>query len=252
MKEADNFEKIIAYTEGTLSAAERTAFEKALANDTALKNEFALFQQSAEVVDVLQYEYLRNKTRSFGAGKTARIPLWRRPLAVAASVFLLLAAMVMVYSTLQYTDHRLANDHYSPPNLSELRNGGDAGKVNPVEKAMPYFNKKEYKKAADWLRQVGAADSKYIEAQYMLGHVFYQSGSIRESIEHFLIVRNAGDKRYVENATWQLALGYLKIGEEAQCRRILEEILRNKTHGYFTDADRLQQQLNTLFRKIAF
>ncbi|MEO1260697.1 MAG: tetratricopeptide repeat protein [Bacteroidota bacterium] len=251
MKYPSNFDKIIAYVEGDMSSGERASFEKELAENNTLKKEFELFKQTDEAVDFMQYEHVRKTIKSFEKPGSRIVPFWRRPLAVAASVLLVLAASFFIYSTYQFSNNNLADRYYSPPNFSELRSN-EITSENVLLNASSYINQGKYSEASMLLLAVESTSPQYIDAKYMLGHLHFSGGDIADAIDHFKIVQDSNDTRYAENAEWQLALCYLKTGDEQKCRQELEKILTDKSHAYYSDATSLKKNINSFFRKISF
>ncbi len=249
MEEQQNYDRVQQYVDGELSAAERLAFEQELGTDPALQKTYDDYLEAAAVVDQLAYEQLRQTIGDFKQGSLGQGPSGTRTrrlrfAAMAAAVLLLFS--LAWWQVQKYTDEQLALQYFEAPNLSALR-----GQAAPLQAAVQAYQSEAYSKAIDLLQTELATSKDRNTTLYLLAHAYYQRELFPSAIDLFGEVVATQDPRYLENAQWHLALNYLRSGEESACRKILNDILANKQHGFRTVAQELLQKLDTVFRKIA-
>ena len=222
-------ERVSRYLSGLMAADERQAFEADAAADPALAEELALQREMAGLLQgQARREARKQQLQALGQeyfpaqatlGQRAMLPrrrlLWLATAAAAAVVALVLAWPFLFGPSLyeQYAQH---------PPLALAEKSTDALiDWSATEKA---FNTGDYATAAKLLEQYLAQQPADGQARLYLGIAELEMDRYEAARRHFLALSAAADPALKDYADWYLALSYLKAGDEARCREVLEGI----------------------------
>lgn len=275
-----NIDRIIRYFDGELSATERAAFEIALKNDVELYNEAKFYRDMIQVVQeegaaqtedwltkvdvdnvntairqrlILQDRQLSNNKKQANSKKAtirALQPL-RRFLSIAASILLLVVAGIFFYANQNYSDTALANRQYLGADTSGTLSGNTAENMDFQRAITDFKNQTNLNNVKVMLQKISLGDENYIEAQYFLGHIFYQQKNYIQAIEKYELVLNSANRPAYINADklrWNLLLARLVKGENIEVE--IDNLIKNGSPTLQQKAKDLQKQQRSFWRRL--
>ena len=167
-------------------------------------------------------------------------------MAIAASVTLLMVSYFAFMN--QATDYdSLYADNYRVYRYGLQMNRGDEGAARAGEsaymegdyqKAIPLFNE-ALKKTDQELDSIGF--SKDMLNVYM-GNAYMNTGDYQNAVDVFEKVLKNNESSFKQDASWYLALSYLKLGEKVKAKALLQQISNTKSI-YTKDAQKLVEAL---------
>ncbi len=256
-------ERIEEYETGTMSAAERAAFESELVTNAELRQALALFQQTNDVIEQGIENSLRSQLQTWNEEEATATPMtvttpvggrvvqmrstWVR-LAVAASVALLIGWFGVRWAHSQYSDEALFAAQYEKPADSSFRSGGAADR--PLQPGLDAWMAGDLNKATLFFGDISPDDDHYAEAEYYLGHVALQQQQYDLAIAAFGLSAQQGPTRFKEKAEWNRVLTYLAAGrtKDADFLLFLGQLANRTGHSYQEQAQDLQGKLGSVWR----
>lgn len=233
------YENIDDYLNGKLSKVERNAFEKALTAQPELQAELDLYKKiegslsthfSHEKENVTLKDSLKSISGAYFSveNKEAKIiPMKRKRfmqglIAAAAVALILVFAWPYLFTSAppQYAD--LANH----PQASFTEMGASEETLAAAEKA---FNSGNYQDAIKPLQDYLLSHENSMEAWFYIGICKLETGE-EDSAEMLFRQVTTIDSAYKIEATWYLALTYLKKGEIEKCKLELAKIPEGSEH----------------------
>ncbi len=222
----DNIDRIDRYLNGQMEAEEKKIFDAELAADTQLAEELAL---QCDMVDFLRRKdrrsLLQNELKDIGSdyfktaqepAKVVQIPRRRLRWVMAASAAAVIALLI-VWQFLLPSNFYNQYAEYAPLALSE-KSATTTVDWSTTESA---FNSGNYKTAETQLTQYFVEHPNDQLANLYLGICKMELNKLEEARQIFQSFTNA-DVSLKDYANWYLALSYLKAGDEANCRKILQ------------------------------
>lgn len=226
----NNTEKIDRYLRGDLSESEKNAFEGEVTQDAELAAELALQKDMEQFLRKQDRRAaLKGQLESIGETffqevsqpETGRIvPLHRRP--VVRWVIGLAAAIALVLMARQVFFQPNLYDQYSqyPPLAMIEKSNATQDKLAAMEAA---FNQKDYTKALPLLQAYVQEKPEDLQAQLYLGICLLETGKYAAARDLFTKI-SSGESSFVDYGQWYLALSYLKEGNKAECRKVLQQV----------------------------
>ncbi len=277
----DFFTQIDAYLDEELSAEERTEFESALAQDVQLQEELNTHRLEREAVLLMLQQDFKTKIKTWRAEESQeststtqaeapkeakvvdlqkktpakRVSLIRR-LSIAASLLLLIGFGASIWNGQNYSNSALADNYYM---LADT--GGDKGGTASVEADFQtgltaFVNEKNYTRAIAAFEKIPTNSPQYIEAQYYLGHAFYQSKNYNEAAKKFEMVLSNDSLPAFLNRTkieWNQILALLAAGQtDATFEQKLNKIATDGQAPFKQKAQELQTEMNSIWRNFSF
>ncbi|MCC8146939.1 MAG: tetratricopeptide repeat protein [Bacteroidales bacterium] len=179
--------------------------------------------------------------------KVNRIGLYSVIAGIAASIALLL----YIGFKPKYSSEELYNDFYVPfayeyiPSRGGILNGEEE---HLLEQAISGYNQERYAEALALLDSI----TKNIHPEQVPEEVMFytalsmaETGKENSAVEKLESIASSNDSEFKEDAQWNLALLYLKLGERNKSSTILRVIIDSKDNPYAGDAGRLLDKLNT-------
>ncbi|MEP1096347.1 MAG: hypothetical protein ABJG78_14620 [Cyclobacteriaceae bacterium] len=158
-------------------------------------------------------------------------------LKIAASVTILAISALVAYQINRPTLSDLLSAELSIPyqSATTVRNSEE---ISDFEKAMIAYNKGEYAKTIELLKE--EQDSQAI---------FFKGLSLLFAEEYSMAIEFLGkpeliESRYEEQSRWYQSLAYLKSNQNQKASEILGEIVSNKDHFKHKEALKLLEYLN--------
>ncbi|MDX1478056.1 MAG: hypothetical protein R3301_10165 [Saprospiraceae bacterium] len=205
-------EKIEAYLTGTLSHADRAAFEKDLSGDADLARAFTEHTKAHAVINHGVRQRWKARLQEIDAeldapAHTRRVvPLWRK-WAVAASILLVAGAGLWFWADYAYADRTIATSMLA---VTE----------------------------ADAFRGEGAT----LEQRHVAAETLFMQGEITAARDAFLTLA-AEDNALSPRADWNLLMTYLVLGDQPSFDALLRSLIADTRHVYHQRAVRLQKTL---------
>ncbi|HKK74386.1 MAG TPA: hypothetical protein VJ953_04870 [Saprospiraceae bacterium] len=256
MNEENKYQQIQDYLEGRLDEAAETAFEAEMDRDAELKTEVDLHRLSGDAIELIIADELRddlkalqeeNKQRPVPEKKVR--PLRRRltSLSIAASVLLLIGFFAVNYTANQYDNDAIADTYYQNDLLQRVRG---AGSESLLQEGMTLYENGEYEAAIEYLDGVDNP-SLVAEAKYAAAHAHFNLGQYAAAIDDFLVVADSDDPRFAEKAEFYYLLSALAADQTSTdtFNTILEKILNNEAHLHHNDVLKINQKLQSFWRK---
>lgn len=263
-----NLTNIEAYVGGTLNDSATQAFEARMEEDADLANTVEAYGVGEDAVEMLIENNLRAELKQLQSESSAakvvpmapkerklrvatKQPAKRRnlfsSLAAAASVALLLG--FFTFQNFPSTDALLVE--HSTFVMPEANRSGDETVVHPLTIGMEAQKKGDYTTAIDFYKNIPADNTRYSEAQFFLGHTYYEKGAYSEAIDQFGKVAAAGDIRYKEQAEFYQLLSYVANGQEdADFDKLMNKIIADEGHDAHEKAKDLNSGLNNWLRQL--
>ena len=245
MKEEEKYMRFQSYLDETLEAQERAVFERELAADEALANEFNNFK---ETTTLLSQRYGHWKEREalesnlnevsdafFGETPTTEtkvIHLKAWHYAAAASVLLLFG---MIFFGMDGNPDY--HDFASHDAISLTVRGSQADIFSKAEDA---FNNKNYGKAGEYFDSLLAADPSNAEIRLYKAITLIETNYYREA-DRMLLRLSQENTAYKYQAEWYWALSKLKQEDYDACKTILKKIPESVQE--YWQAQKLLQEL---------
>jgi len=242
------YEKCDLYLSGDLPAEEKAAFEQSLQADSAMAEEFELFQKvnkslSHQVQSEAANEKLGATLNNFNAAffkkkqkdEAVVIPMYKKYWLPAVGVAVMLILVFGIFQLLPQGDLYEQYAQHITPDFSTK--SGDEKLAAEVGGA---FENKAYAialKKLDELLQSEPSDARYLFYKgicLLELNEFEKANAIFIDLENNRIFRNA--------ATWYIALNWLKQEKYEACRNILENIPSESE--YFEEAQTLLEDLS--------
>jgi tetratricopeptide (TPR) repeat protein len=127
-----------------------------------------------------------------------------------------------------------------------LRSTSDEASLR-FRKAMEYYEKQEYGRAASGLLLAKRADSQRPDIHFYLGACYLLTGQTKRSTEEFERTVEFGNSPYLQDARFYLAKAYLRQGEVAASRDELRKLIQ--LHGEREpQAVKLLQQIDAVVK----
>ncbi len=228
----DIYEKIEAYWKGNLKEPELSNFIQKMKEDPAFNQEVMLFKEVKEGIkssfdhaddeDNLK-ETLSNigdfhfNTKRNKPIRTRNRNIWLWTIASAAAI----ALLVFI---LQPSD---LYDNYRAFPSANFTHKGDEKQNELRQKIEQDFNSKSYKQALEGIEELALKDD--LEMEFYKGLIHLELNDFKKAMVLFNKI-SAGKSAYKHEATWYLALGYLKQEKWSECRTVLESINSENTH----------------------
>lgn len=250
MKEFDH-DRINSYLDGEMNAGETIAFEEQMRQDADLKNEVMLLKEVNEILKMKLHPddnemMLRNtldelRDEHFFGNKLiyqtkAKVVLFKRTrwIATAAAV-LIMTVMLTVWQPWQKNLYQQYVDTQMP---EVAERGLPADSL--LKKASGYFNNNKFDAAIPLFELILKEDPQNAYVRYYYGITLLQNGQIENSRKELTQVYN-GISLFRYDASFYLALGYLKEKNKKDCKKWLNTIPPDA--GIYTRAQELMKKL---------
>ncbi len=249
---SETFERIEAYLANRLTAEERTAFEQEISENSELAEAVALQRLERRAMQLALHDELRQTMQAWRAEEASPQqeavvrPLrvrFRRTLAAAASVLVLVLAGTSWWATQQYSNEALALDANAAPRISRNR-----GATDQLTQAQAAVNRGEYQQVLDLLE-----NDTTTNAVLLRGAAYFGLGNAQEARAAYEAVLDSGSTPQQELAEWQLILLELADGQVEVIQPKLQAIIdQQPPHTYQQQARELQEKLGSFWRRLAW
>lgn len=215
---------VLKYFEGTLSIKEQILFDKLLADDADFKSQIEFEKNVKTAIGDGERSILKKKLQHFESARTKttskKINLWK-PLSIAASIAILLAASWYMYTSQMFSgesDLYVANYEIYPNTVYTITRG-DVNDNSIERKAFEAYESEKYEIAInnfeDLKEQTGLDYVDFYLAQSLLAN-----GDEEKAIAIFQKIRSINSD-YKAEAMWYEALAQLKLMKNQEVIAIL-------------------------------
>ncbi len=247
------FEEIESYLEGGMSAADKLAFESALASDQLLAENLRRHKESHAMVEMYARSSIKSKIKAIHDAKLSNASTKKREafpmMRIAASLALLIVAGALyLYLGSTYSPSHLANEAFEPyPNRFRTLGTNENTDFN---KALNAYDEQDYSQAINLFAKIAPDDEKYVDAQFYLGVSNLGSEKYQEALAPLKYVVES-ESLYEGSASWYLCLVYLQLEREDEAKEILRSIA-SKGGKKAKIAEELLDKLESRFRDFPF
>ena len=229
------FEQIELYLNKEMSSAEQADFEARMASDGFLKASVDLHRNLARAITNKEEIELEEKLQRIGKEYFAekakqRFSLWNnRNWMIAASISLLVIAGTWLFLSMpqgpQHQELFAANyEPYAIPDGFQGLRSESGDTTDPLTQAVGQYGKKEYAKALQSFQQLPDSSLNTPLVQICVGICYLQTGEVSQAQQRFEQLLQSEDRFFKSPAQWYLALSYLKAGNEARAKELLETL----------------------------
>lgn len=230
MKAANNipqeeWDRIENHLLGNLTEGEQKAFEQELNTQPSLREKYREVESWVNALEAaaLKEELNRFHEQAFGTKQPAKslyILRWR-PLAMAASVALVLGAFLWYFVLLAPTHEKLFTAYYEPdPGLPTTMSNSAA---YAFDRGMVDYKTGNYPAAINRWEGLIAEKPQNDTLNYFLGTAHLELGNTEKAKAYLEIVVQNGDGPFAQDAAWYLALSYLSTGRIQEAKEVLEK-----------------------------
>ncbi len=264
-RSTQQIQQIEAYMNEKMSSEEKADFEKKLEQDQTLAHDVQLYRLEKRAAQLLLEEEFSAQIRQYRQGKSTDdsidhrstkpiVSLWKRRLAVAASILILIAASTLFWSSSNYSNSALVSAQFQYDFSGITRNIQHNNDNNAVlGQATKLFKADDIQEAIALLNATSASDSTFIETQYYLGQLYYRQQEFSKAVDRFDKVLASNDFRFREQAEWYLILSMLADGQTGDSFTILlDEVASNEASVCQLNARQLQQRMQSFWRMLIF
>ena len=267
MNQEETFDRIDAYLWDTLTADERTAFEKERATDTDLAAEVALRELENQAMRLKAQDDLRAKLKAFKAeamtlevvdkpetkivplstgGRIVRFSPMR--LAAAATVLLLVTFTTFYWGQSNYSDAALAEQSFDV-NSSILR-GGNSEPKNSLDVAADLMEKGKNTEAIALLQEAQKDSVLFENAAFMLAEAYFRTKNYDVAASVYKeIMQRSKDKTTIQRADFQQLIAQLASGKSKETVNIdLARIAADNNHAFQPQAIDLKTKMESIWK----
>jgi len=259
MEEFNHLDKFDKRQTGQFSVEEERAFQHNLQSDKAFSEEFDLFEEVLETIELEEENELRNSMKGIQAKmevavkkKENRIIKFKPWWGIAASFLVLFS--LFGYANIYFSNQALSN--LKPKKLLFDTNGTRSSEitVDPFNEGQMAIEKKDFLGAIAFFERILKDDPDYGVAQFRLAYAQFQNGQSEKTLNTLQALANQTNltENLQDDIDWlQLqALLALNRMEEAQAQQLLVKITQDNNHNYYTEAKDLAVKINRFWRNL--
>ena len=230
MNKEERYDLIERYVRQELTESETRDMEALLSTDKALRLELALHREVHHALhnaDRAAFEaQLKEADHDYFSGmqSVSEPTLWRRYLAAAAAVALLLTAAIALYVRNGKPDAgELFVAYYETYEMpGQLRSDDSSASTHThLEQAMACYEKREFTRSADYFSLALNEHPNNMTALFLRGVSYLETDKAEFAIRDFQNVIAGGDNLFMSQSRWYLALSYLKQDKINEARQVL-------------------------------
>lgn len=237
--------QIEAWLLGELSPEEAQSFENQMKADDSLSKAVKEQEVAFEAIDLLVEENLTHKLKALQEERYAKprsIGILRRmPLAIAASVVVLIAAGVAFMMNQNFSNQQLVANNF------EISDTGIRGEGNA---AFDSFANGDYTNAVAQFETILKENPERKAVQLYLGQSYYMLKDYPKALSQFETVfkNNTPDPRFSNDARWYMGLTYLAMEDKQNAKTIFEELKNNQVPIFGEKAESILNDLESFWR----
>ncbi|MCB0654074.1 MAG: hypothetical protein KDC85_22535 [Saprospiraceae bacterium] len=245
-----NYKKIEAYLKGELSPGEVSSFETEIAGNEDLAEEVSLHSFENEILNLGVEDDLRNRIKSIqqtanlsshASSRVISMKKWLIPLSIAASLLLVIG---FFYQNYMVSNEKLVASYYNY-SISDLR--GDQALNSVFTDGMKLIEEEKFNEAIQSLEKLTRNENFTIQANYLIGHCYFNLENYGQASNYFQSVFNQNEKAgyYFLDAKWNWLLSELAQGKQGKSfDSALDELIEKDYVG----AVQLKKDLDSIWR----
>ncbi len=264
MEEQYNIEEIEQYLAGELTGAALVDFESRLAQDAGLAAKVRLVQglddtladeqalKVQQLVVGLGEEFfapIADETKAEVAKEkpTVRLPLYRRPYAIAAGLAILVSLGLFFWwqsATPPLSSQELFASYYQAyENTALVR--GPASTNDQYQTALDQYDQGDFTSASTILDTILTQQPGDISARFVLAHAYFNQTppNTEAAIQALQFIIEDGKSILLPQVQWYLALIYLKQDQGPQAQALLQQLLNSPDTQLAQQAQKLLQEM---------
>ena len=164
---------------------------------------------------------------------------------VAAAAMMLIIPIAGLLYWNASSGERLYQSYYDGFELEggQLRGSNDAVKLDAnYSKAIDFYNAKEYANSLTYFEAYLGENREDAKATFLAGIAYLEEGNYPNAIDYLSTAR-FNDEQYYEEASWFLALAYVKNDNKIDARIVLDELLKIENGFYSKKAAALKTEI---------
>ena len=238
--------QIEGYLNGSLTKTARDSFEAVLARDPQLADKVNDLKAIEAGLNAAGMEAFLNDLQEWENNLSvtqAPVPGWKKYLAVAAIVTLVIIPAIYLFSSKQQTSEELFLAYYQPYEemLTTRGNGADSLGMLLAD-GMDAYNRGAFQLCSELLESYLQQNPDADRVALYLGIAQLEMNQKQSAEANFIRAQN--DPAFQHQAQWYQALSYLKFDETGKATALLRSISQNTGHYRKEQAARLLEQLN--------
>ena len=243
--EEKELELIEQYLDGKLKGADLELFDEKLQTDHQFALEVTGYRNTIESIDAYGRDLFSESIAGWeeeleesAKEKEVKIVPFKRYVAIAATLLLLLIPAAYLIFFYQSQESRLFAQHFQPyENITNVRSDDRSNEL--LQQGMTAYDSKAYRQAIELLNEYVHANQSDATAIFYLGEAYLANDQPEQAETQYLAVVENGDNVFVEIAQWHLALTYLKQDKTEQLQELLQSIKGAPGHTYSQEAEEL-------------
>ena len=232
------------YVQGELSPTEAEQFEAQLQTNRELQEAYKRYQLAHHALEIEVENRLRNQlstwdAESKGNSRTVR-RLWPRRLAIAASLVLLVSASFWIFNRQGLTTEQFTAQHFERFDQEQTRSG-----ITPKSwgDGFVLIENDQIESAIDFFENVADTSIGNYAVEFILGELYWQKGNIDLATKKMENIIDAGSLFWLEKAQLNYLLLSLDSTWSDKAEQILNNILSDKNHPYYSEARQIKSRL---------
>ena len=260
MSQEIDIEKIEQYLSGALSGQELVAFEKALSSNEELAKQVQLMRDFDLVLADEKAIEVQEKIQGIGQDfftqeqmpsnvkeePIKRLPFYRRPLAIAASILFIITAGALIWQmntgSSSLSNEELFAQYYSVEKMNPTLRG-DQQTDSLYQSAITQYKNKEYASAINIFNTLLQNDTDNLQFIYGLANAYLNDQQLANAEIQFRKIIADGKSIMTPKSIWYLALIKLKEGKVEEARKQLEQLRKTEDLQLIKQANALLKTL---------
>ncbi len=243
----ENTDRIIEqYLSGNLREEELEQFKNTLKSDQRLARRVKDLQAIESGLHALGMDHLMQDMKKWEKDiKLSQPPVtaWKKYLAVAAVITLILVPAVYFFTSKSPTSEELFLAYYEPYEEMLISRSNTSDSLGILLAAgLDAYNRGAYQRCTDLLKSYLQQQPEAYRVALYLGIAQLEIDQKQSAEKNFLLAQN--DPAFEQQAQWYQALSYLKFGEIPKARDILQSISTSESHYRKDQASDLLKDLH--------
>lgn len=248
-----------------LSPQERKDFEEEMLRDNELHKEVIIMQRimtgferkgETEAIEAI-HNMSEEQVKSIIADEEGKYKQPKQPakktwlFSVIAGVAASVALLLYIGFQPKYSSEELYNSFYAPFAYEYIPSRGGTLNDNQehlMKQAIAEYNQESYVKALALFDSITTninAGKVPEEVIFYIALCMAQTDKENLALEKMESIASLNDAEFKDDAQWNLALLYLKLGDRDKCRNLLDDIVNAENNLYANEASKLLDKLNT-------
>ena len=256
------FDEIEAFLNNEMSSKEVEAFKKRVDSNIELKKAFFYHKLADKAIQyTLEDQYRQDLQKIKKQNGPLKIPRnysrklrLRKWVAVAASLFIGVLGVTLIYAQLNFSNKVLLEEHFEAPTGVYIRSENNQKNEALMKEAlMAFFKDYDYPKALDLMKQIPESDINFDFAQYYVACCQFKLRNYEDALKHFnQILETQNFPNYVEQieVEWNQMLANLALGNFPEFEDSINNIIaRDKIPDYYKEQSvKLKKDANHFLR----